>query len=156
MQRQGGLLLVGFGLLMFMQVVVTAQEKPAVKHESKSPYGYDSAGTKLQGALMERKVYGPPGYGETPARDSHDTIFVLKLSRSISVEPAVNAEASGSVNLDPAENVREVQLVFDRSERPNIQRLIGHEIVVTGTLNESITASQYTKVWIAVTTLNAN
>lgn len=102
---------------------------------------------------MERKVYGPPGYGETPAQDAHTTILVLKLPHPISVEPVPNADASKTANLDPAKNVQEVQLFVSQSRAADARKLVGQMITATGTLNESITASQYTKVWLQVNTL---
>jgi hypothetical protein len=145
-------MLVTLSLIALTPVALISQEKPTVHRVSQSVLQYDVAGTKLEGTVTARKVFGPPGYGETPARDTHEIILVLKLTQSISVQPATNAETSGSANLDPAENVREIQLFPDRSQKRNIQRLIGQKVVVTGTLNESITASQYTKVWLAVDT----
>ena len=113
---------------------------------------YDTPGTSLHGIVTQRNVYGPPGYGETPSRDSRMKTFVLKIPNSISVEPAPNAEANGSVNLDSAKDVREIQLFVPKSQTSSIQKLIGHAVTVKGTLNESITASQYTKVWLDVAT----
>jgi hypothetical protein len=115
---------------------------------------YDSPGTKLEGTLVERKVYGPPGYGETPARDAKETILVLKLSHPVTVEPAANAEANGSPNLEPVRNVPEVQLILSRSYTVNTRKLVGKRVTATGTLNESITASQRTKVWMFVQALS--
>lgn len=103
---------------------------------------------------MQRKVYGPPGYGETPARDAKGSILVLKLSQQISVKPAKNAAANGSVDLDPAEGVRDVQLFLDAPLKTGAYKLLGQEITAIGTLNESITAAQYTKVWMDVKTLD--
>jgi len=117
-------------------------------------YRYDTAGTALRGTLTERKVYGPPGYGETPARDVHETILILKLPQPISVEPAANADGNGSLNLDPAKNVREVQLFMSRSQAVEARKLLGRMVIATGTLNESITASQRTKVWLDVKIMN--
>jgi hypothetical protein len=77
----------------------------------------------------------------------------LKLPHGISVEPAVNAEANGSANLDSAPNVQEVQFFIARAQVAAAQKLIGHLITADGTLNESLTASQYTKVWLDVKTL---
>jgi hypothetical protein len=117
-------------------------------------YRYDTAGITLHGTLTERKVYGPPGYGETPAQDTHETILILKLPHSISVEPAANGEANGSPNLDPAKNVREVQLFMSRTQAVEARKLLGRTVIATGTLNESITASQRTKVWLYVKTMD--
>jgi hypothetical protein len=122
--------------------------------EHAATYQYDTPGIHLEGVLIERKVYGPPGYGETPARDARATILVLKLSRPISVEAAANADASKSANLDPAKNVRELQLFVDQSQRADVRKLVGRVVIATGTLNESITASQYTKVWLDAQTVD--
>jgi hypothetical protein len=130
-----------------------AQQKTA--SETVSTYQYDTAGIRLEGTLTERKVYGPPGYGETPAKDERDTILILKLSRAITVEPTPNAEANGSASLDPEKNVHEVQLFVDRSRTAEARKLLGKVVVVVGTLNEAAAPSQYTKVWVDTKTLSA-
>jgi hypothetical protein len=56
-----------------------AQQKTANMATRQESYKYDTAGVRLEGRLIERKVYGPPGYGETPAKDQRSSIFVLKL-----------------------------------------------------------------------------
>lgn len=116
-------------------------------------YRYDTAGISLHGTLTERKVYGPPGYGETPAQDSEESILILRLPHPISVEPAANAERDGSPNLDPAKNIREVQLFMSRTQAVEARKFLGANVIATGTLNESITASQRTKVWLYVKTI---
>jgi hypothetical protein len=131
-----------------------AQHKTAAGTEHEASYTYETPGIQLRGTLIEREVYGPPGYGETPARDARGTILVLKLSRGISVEPKANTETSDSANLDPAENVREVQLFISRSQAADARKHLGRVVKVTGDLNESITASQYTKVWMDVKSLD--
>lgn len=92
-------------------------------------YRYDTPGTCLEGTLIERKVYGPPGYGETPARDAKDTIFILKLFRPVTVEPAPNAEAQGSANLDTFKNVQEMQLLVERPRRAAARNLVGKTVL---------------------------
>ena len=121
----------------------------------KSSYRYDTAGITLHGILIERKVYGPSGYGKIPARDANDTILVLKLPQPISVEPAANAEASGSPNLDTAKNVREVQLYMRRPQAVEARKLLRRKVSAIGTLKESITAVQRRKVWLDVRSLNS-
>ena len=120
-----------------------------------SSYRYDTAGITLHGTLIERKVYGPPGYGEAPAKDVHDTILILKLPQPMSVEPVANAEASGSPNLDPAKNVREVRLHMSPPQAVDARKLLGRKVTATGTLKESITAVQRTKVWLDVKSLKS-
>ncbi len=128
-----------------------AQEKP--KNEVFPVYAYDTAGITLKGRLVERQVYGPPGYGETPTEDSRDFILILKLGRKISVKPSPTASATGSASLDSVENVREVQLFVSRIQKAEVHKLIGKDVIAVGTLNEAITASQYTKVWLDVKTI---
>jgi hypothetical protein len=134
--------------------ICVAQQKSATGSDHEASYNYDAPGIRLEGALVERKVYGPPGYGETPAKDARTTILVLKLLHAISVEPAENADASKTANLDRAKNVREVQLFVGQSQMADAQKLVGRVVTATGTLNESITASQYTKVWLQVRMLD--
>jgi len=65
----------------------------------------------------------------------------------------MNAEMNGSPNLDPAKNVREVQLFMSRPQAVEVRKFLGGNVVATGTLNESVTASQRTKVWLYVKTI---
>ncbi|MGA9720718.1 MAG: hypothetical protein WBQ79_20725 [Acidobacteriaceae bacterium] len=102
-----------------------------------------------------------PGYGETSRIDTKTLIFVLKLARPIYVEPAQNAGQNQGLDSVPANGVGEVQLFLgsplESSGHKLIAKartLIGREIVATGSLSESLTASQYTKVWMDVTTLD--
>jgi hypothetical protein len=122
--------------------------------ETASSYHYDSAGIRLEGTLIERKVYGPPGYGETPAKDERDTHLILKLSHAITVEPTANAEANGSASLDPEKNIDEVQLFVAPSRTAEARKLLGKLVVAVGTLNEAAAPSQYTKVWLDTKTFN--
>jgi len=140
-------------LLSGCPVACTAQKGPPTR--TAPPYRYDTAGVRLEGTLSERKEYGPPGYGETPAKDKRETIFVLKLSSPVSVQPAANAEASGSASLDPVKNVGEVQLFIPRPQVANVRKLLGKVVVAVGTLNEAAAPSQYTKVWLDTKTVNA-
>jgi hypothetical protein len=111
-------------------------------------YRYDTVGVRLEGTLIERKEYGPPGYGETPAKDEKDTILVLKLSSPITVQPTANAEVSGSASLDTVKDVHELQLYIPQSKVADVRKLIGKIVVAVGTLNEAAAPSQYTKVWM--------
>jgi hypothetical protein len=131
------------------------QDKPASPVQSEARYHYDTAGVQLDGTVTERKVYGPPGYGETPAWDERSTILVLKLPRGIAVEPVPDAIEKRSTSLDSASNVREVQLFISSSGPKDARNLVGKRVAATGTLNEAITASQYTKVWMYVQALTA-
>lgn len=146
---------VGSALFLGNPGTCAAQQKTVTGSPPKGSYKYDTPETRLEGTLVERKVYGPPGYGETPRKDAKETILVLKLSHAIAVEPAGNAEASGSPNLDAAKGVIEVQLFLNSSVAVDTKKLVGTMITATGTLNESVTASQRTKVWMHVQRLES-
>ncbi len=142
-------------LLMGYRGVSFAQQKVAKEAGSEPSYKYDTSGIRLEGRLTECKVYGPPGYGETPAKDERATILILKLTRGITVEPLADAKAKDSANLDTVKGVHEVQLFVDRSQAAEAHKLVGNVVVVVGTLNEAVAPSQYTKVWLDTKTLNA-
>ena len=141
------LLLAAFGNLG----TIVGQEKP--QPETDLTYNYDGAKVQLLGVLVKRKVYGPPGYGETPAQDTRATILVLKLSHAVNVVPLPNANATETPDLDAVQAIREVQLFISSSKHLDSKTFIGSTVAVVGTLHESITASQYTKVWMDVETL---
>jgi hypothetical protein len=77
------------------------------------------------------------------------------LPRPIAVKPAQDAEAKSSFNQDPANNVREVQLFLSHDQTWNTKALLGRVVIATGTLNESVTASQRTKVWLSLQKLDS-
>jgi hypothetical protein len=146
-------IVVGNALVLCCAAISLGQQRAST--DTQSRLKYDTPGIQLDGILSERKVYGPPGYGETPAKDKRETILILKLRHSISVEPAAGAEANGSASLDSAKNIEEVQLFVDQSHRADAQKLMGRRVIAAGTLEESITASQYTKVFMDVKSIDA-
>lgn len=146
---------VGGALFLGHPAACVAQQKVATGSRHEANYKFDTPGVQLEGTLVERKVYGPPGYGETPARDERDTIFILKLSHPITVEPTANAEASGSASLDTEKHVHAVQLFVDRSRTAEARKLLGKVVVTVGKLNEAAAPSQYTKVWLDTKTLTS-
>ena len=143
----------GYGFVLGLQLSSPAQQPAKPFGLSGAHLRFEVPETQIEGILIERKVFGPPGYGETPAKDARDTILIVKLSHPISVRPAVDAEATGSASLDPAVDISEVQLFGDRSSVSQFRKLLGLRIIATGTLEESITASQYTKVFMDVQSL---
>jgi energy-converting hydrogenase Eha subunit A len=58
-------------LLLGRPVNCVAQQKPVTASEHETSYIYDTPGINLEGTLIQRKVFGPPGYGETDANDSY-------------------------------------------------------------------------------------
>jgi hypothetical protein len=150
-------ILVGVTLLVLFMGCRTdcfAQQKAAVKTIHKLIYRYDTPGIHLEGRLVSRKVYGPPGYGETPAEDARNTILILKLSHAITVKPLPDAKAKNSSSLGTAANIHEVQLFVYRIDTAEVHKSIGKIVVVVGTLHEAVAPSQYTKVSLDLDTLS--
>jgi hypothetical protein len=116
-------------------------------------YKYDTEGVRLEGTLTERTFYGPPGFGETPAKDARDKVLVLKLKLPISVEPTPDAEAKGSESLDPFKHIRDVQLFIPREKNVDARKMLGGTVVAVGTLREAVSPGQHTKVTMDVNTL---
>ena len=110
-------------------------------------YQYDTPGIPLEGALVERKFYGPPGYGETPAKDQRDTVLILRIPHAITIQPLADAKENESASLDAAKGVHELQLFADASLSSKAHKLVGKEVFCRDTsLNEAVAPSQYTKV----------
>ncbi len=104
--------------------------------------------------MIQRKVYGPPGYGETPAQDERDTILILRLLHPITVEPVPGVIAENNPNAESFRGVREVQLFVPRNATSNAKEMLGKLVVVGGTLNEHVAPSDYTDVWMNVKDLH--
>jgi hypothetical protein len=142
-------------LFLVHPAICAAQNKAPTRSEPKPSWKYDTPGTQLKGMLIECKVYGPPGYGETPARDLRTSILILKLSQPVTVEP-VSPTATNNPNGDTFKHVLKVKFFVSRSQAASARALVGRMVTATGTLNESITASQYTNVWLDVSALKPN
>ncbi len=42
-------------------------------------YAYDTADVSLEGKLVEKSAYGPPGFGETPKKDLLEKFLVIRV-----------------------------------------------------------------------------
>lgn len=86
----------------------------------------------LRGTVSERREWGPPGWGETPARDTHVLIYVLRLSTPATRQQLL-ADAAPPVT---DEIYTEVQLVCDDRSAAGCSRAVramrGREVVVLG------------------------
>ena len=135
---------------------VRAQQQ-AVTGAEEAIYKCDTPGIQLEGTLTERMFYGPPGFGETPAKDLHDKVLVLKLAKPITVEPIEDAEAKNSTNLSTFKHVRQIQLFFggSRAAEANARKLLGKSVVAVGNLDEATAPRQYTDVTMDVKSLTS-
>jgi hypothetical protein len=116
-------------------------------------YKCSTAGIKLEGTLIERMFYGPPGFGETPAKDARDRVTVLRLMHPITVEPIKGADTNSSTCLNTIKHVRQVQLFPNSAQTSAARKLSGRSVVAAGSLDEATAPRQYTKVTMDVTTI---
>lgn len=95
----------------------------------------------LEGIVVEKEVYGPPNFGETPDVDERRRVKVL-----VSREPLeICAGSPEEVDIVPIHGVREVQLV---DYIPAAQR--GTQVSIEGTLQRAQNAYHYTPVILVI------
>lgn len=116
-------------------------------------YKCDTPGIQLEGTLTQRTFYGPPGFGETPAKDAREKVYLLKLERPVTMTPIDDPKAKTCWAAFP--HVREVQLFIPPENKIDASRFLGKTVVATGTIRESDAPSEHTKVTMDVKTLQA-
>jgi hypothetical protein len=108
-------------------------------------------GVRLEGKLVDRTIYGPPGLG----KDTRERAFLLDLMSPITVEPSEGATANSSTCSMTFRHVHQVQLFFDPSKTSEVQKILGKVVVAVGLLDEAHLPSQHTDVFMDVETLKA-
>ena len=108
-------------------------------------------GVRLEGKLVDRTFYGPPGLG----KDSHERVFLLDLVSPITVEPSEGATANSGTCSMTFRHVHQVQLFFDPSKNSEAQKILGKVVVAVGLLDEAHLPNQHTDVIMDVETLSA-
>ena len=91
----------------------------------------------LVGTLETAEYFGPPGFGESPASDSRESVFLLELERPI----AVRGDPTDELNRDSIDELKRVQLEVSASPDP---ALLGTRVRVTGTLFTAHTGHHHT------------
>lgn len=112
---------------------------------------FDTPDVRLEGRLLEREYFGPPGFGETPKEDAREKVLVVALEQPITAKPIQDAEAKGSPSLDTRKNVREVHLFLLTTElKQETRKLIGKKVIAIGTLNEAVAPSEHLEISMRV------
>ncbi len=139
------------GAVVFMghpEYRVRAQQQAGAKEAT---YKCDTPGIQLEGMLTQRMFYGPPGFGETPAKDAREKVYLLKLERPVTMNPIDYPKAKTCWDAFP--HVREVQLFIASENKMNAGRLVGKAVLANGTIRESDAPSEHTKVTMDVKSL---
>jgi hypothetical protein len=135
---------VGCALFLGCSGTCAAQQRSQEEH-----FKCDTAGVQLQGVLTARTFYGPPGFGETPAQDAREKALILKLPKPITVDPIEDVKAQSCWGNFP--HLAAVQLfIFPEAKLADARKLVGKEVVATGTLREGDAPSEHTKVILEV------
>jgi hypothetical protein len=118
-------------------------------------FNCDTDGVQLEGLLNERTFYGPPGFGETPAKDAQEKQLILKLEKPITVNRLRDVSADKSSCWGDFPNITKVQLfVFPPDKAGEARKLVGKMVVAEGKLHEGDAPSEHTKVVMDVSTVN--
>jgi hypothetical protein len=120
--------------------MVLAQVRPALLPEKEV--------VTLQGTISVVHTYGPPGYGEDKAKDSHVTILVLRLKNPINV----HCESTGDA--EDCKPTKELRMLFEGPNGHELEQkargMAKHESTVKGILRRRITAGEYTPIVVSV------
>lgn len=102
----------------------------------------------LSGHVYVESKYGPPGFGETPDRDSRIVGTILKLGHAIHV--CADSNSSPNPGLEP---VHEVELNFNQYKP--LASMRRSKIIVTGWLSEGLSATDSRRIRLLVATVSA-
>jgi hypothetical protein len=140
------------GVLSVLQlgVSVAQQNTPEELH-----YKCDADGVQLEGMLTARTFYGPPGFGETPSKDTREKALILKLARPITVDPIADVKVNNGSCWGGFPHLAAVQLfISPEMKLAAARKLLGKEVVAAGTLREGAAPSEHTKVIMEVKTID--
>lgn len=97
----------------------------------------------IEGTLITRLYYGPPGYGEDPNNDEQEYPFILLLDDPIKVI----AEDADIYNSDISD-VLEIQLVLNKDEVDIVKQYKNKHIKIQGTLFSAHTGHHHTDILV--------
>jgi hypothetical protein len=105
----------------------------------------------LEGTIRSRRVWGPPGFGETPKQDSRTTIYVLKLKKP---KRAAELSLRAPSSREPAKKYSEIQLFCDSVKFPRceaaVRSSVGHEVTVSGKVDFAVEPTDYVPITMEV------
>jgi hypothetical protein len=109
----------------------------------------EPSAVKLTGTLVRKTFPGPPNYASVQHGDKLEIYWLLNLAKPICVD-----EDTAEPGLNPAhKGIRTMQLVIPAEFYKKYKSLVGHEVVVTGTLFGEHTAHHKTPVLVMVNSL---
>lgn len=143
MNRNSTAGLVLFALLTF---VAHGQDKQAPARSQERIVRCHEPGVRLEGTLVRRWFYGPPGFGETPKLDAREEVFVLQLAHPIKLVAPPNPTKDETCG-DELSHITQVQ-VWAFHEQKEIRENVGKVVAITGTLDEDPSPGAHINVQI--------
>jgi Domain of unknown function (DUF4431) len=108
---------------------------------------YEPETVHLSGTLQLVPEYGPPNYGETPAKDQRLKVPVLVLAKSINV----CAQSGNQLDSQSFQDISRVQLIFPLGNK--YEKMATDSVRVVGKLAQAISGHHYTDVVLNVDTI---
>jgi hypothetical protein len=108
-------------------------------------YSYEPTVVNLAGVLVEKTVYGPPGYGETPEKDKKMNIIFFELANPINLK----ADPADLRDMDDRTGVTEIQIDTSDS-KARLKKFLNQKVTLRGTLYEATSGDEFTSVLMLV------
>lgn len=114
--------------------------------EAEKEYYFEPSVSTIEGILITRMYYGPPGYGENPDTDAQEHPFILQLDDPIQV-----IAQEGDINNSDRSEVTEIQVVpMNQEDIELVNQYIDKRIIIQGTLFLAHTGHHHTDVLMQV------
>jgi hypothetical protein len=138
-------------LCLFFCGVFAASGNSMSETKNKHVFRFKDPVVVLEGLMTTRLEFGPPGFGEDPAHDAKEKIFILKLDYLVDVigDPG----DPDHMNTDNFFKVREMQMVLDSKNTKENKKCLGKKVKVTGNLFQRHTGHHHTDVLIDVSNI---
>ncbi len=105
----------------------------------------------LEGTIRSRRVWGAPGFGETPKQDSRTTIYLLRLKKP---KTAGGLSLGAPSNREAAREYSEVQLFCDSTKFPRcaatVHSSVGRRVTVSGKVDFAVEPTDYVPITMEV------
>lgn len=121
-------------------------QKSVPEPASETTYFFEPNISTLEGTLVTKTFYGPPGYGENPDTDTKETAYILELNKDISVL----AQAKDAINTSQS-GIKEIQIVpADEKKHEELQAYVDKTIRVQGTLFSAHTGHHHSDILLTL------
>lgn len=127
-------------------VLENRTEDETVEAIKDADYYFEPSVSTIEGTLITRMYYGPPGYGENPDTDPKEYPFILQLDEPIDVIAKEDDIYNSSIS-----EVTEIQVVpLGKEGFEIVKKYINKHIKIQGSLFTHFTGHHHTDILIEV------